>query len=66
MSINLDSHYYILVGGLEHFFHIFGKIIPTDIFSQRGWNHQPVLIDTNVWMLTNIISIRHIHLHISG
>ena len=32
-----------LVGGLEHFPHILGIIIPTDyhIF-QRGWNHQPV------------------------
>ena len=40
-----------LVGGLEHslFSHILGIIIPIDFhIFQRGWNHQPGLV--NVWV----------------
>ena len=37
----------VLVGGSEHFFsHILGRIIPTDFhIFQRGWNHQPAVIN---------------------
>ena len=36
-------HLSILVGGLEHLFHILGIVIPIDFhIFQMGWNHQPV------------------------
>ena len=48
MLANFWWERHLLVGGLEHFWcsHILGIIIPIDFhIFQRGWNHQPVLVE---------------------
>ena len=55
-----------LVGGLEHFFHILGTIIPFDFYFSEGWlNHQPDNIQTTIFGYTLIFGQNPAESHLS-